>query len=277
VNIRFGVLTDVHAVQDVTRRASWHNPYDFAGVEERRSRALELFAKEGVDRLLLLGDLAHDGDIPSLRRILRPSGLDAPVLAVGGNHDGGQPTGQLARAGPESLSLPGWRAIGHGPVRVAGLRIARRAERRWASARPPALATWGEAPVLLASHFPVLSRTTALAERKLPYAGDLIDRAFVAEPLLGRGAPTVVACGHLHVRDSASSGPLLQLGLGAMVEPPFEATVLELRAEDSLLEISRTAHELGKAAEQRDPRLAPREESWVFEPGRGWRGARPGA
>jgi hypothetical protein len=276
VTIRFGVLTDVHAVQDVTRRASWHNQYDFAGVEERRGRALELFAKEGIDRLLLLGDLAHDGDLPSLRRMLRPSALDARLLAVGGNHDGARPTGQLARAGPESLTLPGWRAVRHGPVRVAGLRVARRAKRRWASARPPALATWGDAPVLLASHFPVLSRAAVLAERKLPYAGDLIDRASVAEPLLARGAPTVVACGHLHVRDSASSGSLLQLGLGAMVEPPFEATVLDLSVGDLSLEVNRTAHELGEAAEQRDPRLSPREQSWIFEAGRGWREASAG-
>lgn len=270
MNIRFGVLTDVHAVQDVTRRAAWHNPYDFAGVEERRSRALELFAKEGTDRLLLLGDLAHDGDLPSLRRMLRPSGLDAPVLAVGGNHDGRRPTDQLARAGPESLTLPGWRAVRHGPVRVAGLRVARRAERRWASARPPALTTWADAPVLLASHFPVLSRAAVLAERKLPYAGDLIDRASVAEPLLARGAPTVVVCGHLHVRDSASSGSLLQLGLGAMVEPPFEATVLELAVEGGVVEVSRAAHELGQAREERDPRLVGASEIWRFETGRGW-------
>jgi hypothetical protein len=270
VSVRFGVLTDLHAVPDTTRRAAWHNAYDFAGVEQRRERALELFAEADVDRLLLLGDLAHDGDPPSLRRMLRPSHLGAPPLAVGGNHDGPRPTEQLAGAGPGPLTLPGWRAVRHGSVRVAGVRIVRRAERRWAAARPPALATWGAHPVLLASHFPLLSRTTALAARELPYAGDLVDRAAVAEPLVARKAPTVVACGHLHVRDSASSGSLLQLGCGALVEPPFEATLLELAGEGEAVEVTRAAHELGQAHERRDPRLVPARESWRFAPGRGW-------
>lgn len=269
--VRFGVLTDLHEVQDPTRQAAWHNAYDFAGVEARRKRALELFAEAGVDRLLLLGDLAHDGDLPSLRRMLRPDGLDVPMLAVGGNHDGPRPTERLAAAGPPSLTLPGWRAVRHGAVRVAGLRVVRRARRRWGAARPPVLATWGGDPVVLASHFPLLSRATTLTKRKLPYAGDLIDRMAVAGPLLARSAPTLVACGHLHVRDSASRGSLLQLGFGAMVEPPFEATVLELEVDGGAVEVTRVAHELGKAREQRDPRLVPARETWRFAPGRGWK------
>jgi predicted phosphodiesterase len=270
VKIRFGVLTDVHVVQDVTRQEAWHNPYDFAGVENRRDRALRLFESEAADRLLLLGDLAHDGDLPSLRRGLRPGAFAAAQLAVGGNHDGGRPTRALSRAGAESLKLPGWRAVSHGPVRVAGLRVAHRARLGWASARPPALATWGDAPVLLGSHFPVLSRKRPLAARGLPYAGDLIDRPALAQTLLGRPAPTVVACGHLHVRDSAASGSVLQLGFGAMIEPPFEATLLELVVNGGSVEVTRVAHELDEAREERDPRLVPARETWRFEPGRGW-------
>lgn len=271
MSVRFGILSDLHAVQDVTRRAAWHNPYDFAGVEERRERALELFAEAGVDRLLLLGDLAHDGDLPSLRRMLDPGLPAVPALAVGGNHDGARPTDQLARAGGSSLTLPGWRALGHGPLRVAGVRVVRRAKGRWAAARPPALATWGADPVLLASHFPLLSRTTALAERNLRSPRDLIDRAAVAQPLLARSAPTVVACGHLHVRDSAVVGSVLQLSFGPMVEPPFEATLLELAVGRGVVELTRVAHELGKAHEDRDPRLVAARERWRFEPARGWR------
>lgn len=277
MTIRFGVLTDVHVVQDVTRQESWHNPYDFAGVEERRDRALELFAREAVDRVLLLGDLAHDGDLTSLRRALRPGALAATRLAVGGNHDGERPTDRLSAAGPESLRLPGWRAVRHGPVRVAGLRVLRRARRGWVSARPPVLATWDEAPVLLASHFPVLSRARPLVSRGLPYAGDLADRPAVAEALLARSAPTVVACGHLHVRDSVTSGSLLQLGFGAMIEPPFEATLLELAVDGRSVEITRVAHELGEGPEERDPRLVPAHERWRFEPARGWFAGSDGA
>jgi Calcineurin-like phosphoesterase len=271
VQLRLGVLTDIHAVRDPARRAGWINPYDFAGALERCRQALELFASARVDRVLLLGDLTHDGDLPSVRKVLKVAASSVPLLAVGGNHDSPDPTAQIARAGGDAVGLPSWRAVGADTVRVAGLRALRRTERRWAAARRPALATWDDAPVLLASHFPVLSRTRALTERGLPYAGDLIDREAVAEALLARPGPTVVACGHLHVRDSAASGPLLQLGFGALVEPPFDATVLELSGEDGRVEVVRRAHELGTAHERRDPRLAPAEESWTFEPERGWR------
>lgn len=271
MQLRLGVLADIHAVQDPARRARWINRYDFAGVLERCERALELFASERVDRVVLLGDLAHDGDLPSLRQVLQAAASPLPLLAVGGNHDSPEPTAQIARAADDSVQLPGWRAVGAGSVRVAGLRVVRRAERRWAAARRPALATWEAAPVLLASHFPVLSRTRALTGRSLPYAGDLVDRAAVADALLARPGPTVVTCGHLHVRDSAASGPLLQLGLGALVEPPFDATVLDLTAEGAALQVARHAHELDTAPERRDPRLAPARETWSFEPGRGWR------
>ena len=154
---------------------------------------------------------------------------------------------------------------------MAGLRPARRAERRWAAARRPALRTWSDSPVLLASHFPVLSHLRVITGHGLPYAGDLVDRADVAQALAGRGAPTVIACGHLHVRYSVASGPLLQLGLGALVEPPFDATLLELEQAGPRLEVIRRTHELDRAPERRDPRLAPAEESWRFAPGRGWR------
>jgi Calcineurin-like phosphoesterase len=271
VQLRLGVLTDIHAVADPARRAAWINRYDFAGVLDRCERAVELFASERVDRVLLLGDLSHDGDLPSLRQVLRATASPVPLAAVGGNHDSPQPTTQIVRAGGDAVQLPGWRAVGAGSVSTAGLRVTRRAPGRWGAARRPALTTWGDAPVLLASHFPVLSRVRAVTERGLPYAGDLVDRAGVAGALRARTGPTLVTCGHLHVRDSVASGPLLQLGLGALVEPPFDATVLDLTAEGGRFGVVRHAHELASAPERRDPRLAPTREAWSFEPGRGWR------
>ena len=269
--LRVGVLTDLHHVQDPSRRAGWINRYDFAGVVERCERAIELFTREGVSRVLLLGDLAHDGDLASVRQIVRAAGSSVPLLAVGGNHDSPDPTKRIAAAGRDRVQLPGWRALGPDAVRLAGLRPARRARRRWAAARRPALTTWSDSPVLLASHFPVLSHVRAITGHGLPYAGDLVDHADVAQALVARGAPTVVACGHLHVRYSVASGPLLQLGLGALVEPPFDATLLELERKGRSLEVVRRARELDEARERRDPRLVPAEEIWRFAPGRGWR------
>ena len=86
-----------------------------------------------------------------------------------------------------------------------------------------------------------------------------------------------MACGHLHVRDSVTSGSLLQLGFGAMIEPPFEATLLELAVDGRSVEITRVAHELGEGPEERDPRLVPAHERWRFEPARGWFAGSDGA
>ena len=269
--MRLGVLSDIHVVQDVSRREAWHNAYDFAGVETRLRRALELFAREGVELLLVLGDLAHDGDLASLKRVLRVLAGGPPMRLVGGNHDGRRPSARLREAGAAAPELPGWRAVRvAGGLRLAGARVACRAVDRCRLARPPALATWGEDLVLLASHFPLLSRERVLTSRELPYAEDLLDREALAAPIMARSAPTVALCGHLHVRDSDSAGALLQLSCGALVEPPFEATVLELRARGEQLELERTAHELAHAPERRDPRLVPAREVWRFRPGSGW-------
>ncbi len=276
--MRAGVLTDIHISLDPERRASWHNAYDFAGVGERLGAGAELFAAERAELVLALGDLAHDGDAPSLLAALAPLASGPPLHVVGGNHDGARPTAALAALELDGVRLPGWRALraAH-PARLAGVRIERRRPRRWAMARPPALATWGEGPMLLATHFPVLSRAAEVRGRGLPYAGDLIDRDVLAARLLARTAPTIVICGHLHVRESVASGALLQVACGALIEPPFEATIIELEAGGDTLRITRTAHELGEAPERRDPRLAPAEETWSFNPRGGWRRSRPGS
>ena len=270
MTLRLGVLTDLHHVPDPERRAAWINRYDFPGVLERCERAAELFAREGAERVVLLGDLSHDGDVPSLRRVVRAVSSDLPLFAVGGNHDSPNPSARIAAAAGDPLRMLGWRALGRGPARLAGVRVVRRAKHRWAAARRPALASWGERPVVLASHFPVLSRVRALTERGLPHAGDLVDRAAVARSLTDRGAPTVVLCGHIHVRDSVADGPLLQFVLGATVEPPFDATLVGLEVEGDRVVVTRDAHELGRAPERRNPRLVGKHETWIFERGR-WR------
>jgi Calcineurin-like phosphoesterase len=279
--MRVGVLTDIHVVEDTGRTSSWHNRYDFAGVEERIARAAELFAAEGVEDVLVLGDLAHDGDEPSLRRALEPLTGGPPLHVVGGNHDGPGATAVLATLGVTELRLPGWRALpsADGRVGIAGVRVARRASGRWGLARRPALLTWRERPVLLATHYPVISRLEPVRAAALPYAGDLADREALAQPFVERAAPTVVVCGHLHVREGIAEGALLQLACCALVEPPFEATVLALEAAgEGALSVSRFAHELGGATElRRDPRLTSAEETWQFSPLRGWRRSRPGS
>ena len=268
--LRVGVLADLHVVGDPARSASWQNPYEFAGVEERCRRAARLFAREGVELVLLLGDLAHDGDRPSLSAAVRSSAAGVPVLVVSGNHDG--PAGVLEQAldgsGARLAPLEGERV---GGLLVAGLQAEREDPRVWRALGAADPGSWGDEAVLVASHFPVLSRAGRIRSHGLRFAGDMANREEMADRLRARQGPTVVVCGHLHVRDSCSSGRVLQLACGALVEPPFEATVLELVVRGSALVLSRQAHELDSRPEERNPRIVPAREAWRHTPGRGWR------
>jgi predicted phosphodiesterase len=258
-------------VEDTDRRQEWQNRYDFAGVEERCERAIELFADHDVDVVLLVGDLAEDGDVPLLRRALRLGRSAAPAFVVGGNHDGVGQLPRALRAEPGAARMIGARGREIGRVRLAGLPVTRREPGRWGSTRRPAVAGWGRGPAVFASHFPVLARGRALQEAGLRHPAGLLDRERVEEALRGRRHPTVVVTGHMHVRDSAAAGPILQISCGALVEPPFDATLLSLEADGDSVTVERTARELGAARERRNPRLAPDHERWRFTPGRGWR------
>lgn len=258
-------------MEDTSRRQEWQNRYDFAGVEGRRERALELFAGHDVDAVLLVGDLAEDGDLPVLRRALRLGRLDAPAFVVGGNHDGVGQLPRALRAEPGAARMLGARGRDVGDVRLAGLPVTRRRPGRWGSTRRPAVADWGRRPVVLASHFPVLARGPALHDAGLRHPAGLLDRERVEQALRRRRQPTVVVTGHMHVRDSATDGSILQLSCGALVEPPFDATLLTVEVDGGSVTVERRAHELGTARERRNPRLAPARERWRFAPGRGWR------
>lgn len=222
-----GVLGDIHLVDDTATGAAWHNAYDFDGVPDRLDRAAEAFVTADVDLVCLVGDLSHHAtatDLAPLARALEQ--VDAPVVVVAGNHDVG---GHLAlldalpdveAADPSGWLLNDWR--------LAGVQVAPGA---WFGARAvaaPAVEDWGDDPVLLLSHFPLLSHARQLAERGMPYPGDLLDRPTIAENLCRRQRPTVVMSGHIHARDSSNHGAVLQVVQGALVEAPYECSILEL-------------------------------------------------
>jgi hypothetical protein len=64
---------------------------------------------------------------------------------------------------------------------------------------------------------------------------------------------------------------ILQVSCGPLVEPPFDATVIAVEAEGDSVTVRRTARELGRAREQRDPRMVGARQRWRFAPGKGWR------
>jgi predicted phosphodiesterase len=263
--VRLGVVSDVHWHADGWPRASWHNPFDFAGVAARLDRALELFADADVDAVVVLGDLTHAGDEGSMRLVLDRLASFARhglVLAVPGNHDCVERDDQLERCCIDGVGVPGGAGTEVGGLRVFGMAI--ETDVRSGAFRSKRDAALGRVDVLL-SHFPVLSRASRLAGRGLAYAGDLLDQEQLAEQVGRRDRPLLVLSGHLHARESHAFGPVLQLTAGALVEPPFEVAVVEVERGPSDVLVRRRAVRLGPSAGVRDPVFAPAQESWSYD------------
>jgi hypothetical protein len=74
----------------------------------------------------------------------------------------------------------------------------------------------------------------------------------------------VALSGHIHTRCSQADGTVLQLTVGALIEPPFDATVVEIEPT----QVTRSARRLGPRASV-DPVLAPDRERWTWS-GEGW-------
>jgi predicted phosphodiesterase len=233
---RAGVITDVHLAPEGSPPGAWHNPYDFAGAESRLAAALELFAEEDVDAVFVLGDVAHYGDPPSFARVERTlASSPAPTWIAPGNHD-------LLEALPAFMTSPP--ADGRITVLTPG----------------DVDLDLGDGLAIVLSHYPLVSRQAELTARGLKYAGDLSNRAELLATLKRRPGPTVVFSGHLHVRDSAADGPVLQLLFPATIEHPYECAIVELEGR----EIRRRAIALHTTPAVSDPLLSAERETWLY-------------
>jgi hypothetical protein len=123
------------------------------------------------------------------------------------------------------------------------------------------LGGWAGGPdlVVIASHFPLLSEASRVAAAGLPYAGDLVNRLDLDGRLRSDGRPKLVLSGHIHARCSTHDGPLLQFTVGALIEPPFDATLVEIDGTS----VRRTARRLGEIAVT-DPVFAADDELWEW-------------
>ena len=182
----------------------------------------------------------------------------APLATVNGNHDL-----RLGEAFAESAREHGIRLLHEEPLELARVVVTGVAVGRGPA--PPqyvgeAVGVGGGADlVVVASHFPVLSEASRVAGAGLPYAGDLVNRADLEAELRSDSRPKVVLSGHIHARCSTHDGPLLQLMVGAVIEPPFDATIVEIDATS--LDVRRTARRLGEIAVT-DPVFAADDERW---------------
>jgi predicted phosphodiesterase len=264
--VRLGLLSDLHYELEPPAARSAINRYEQEEVPGRLAAARELFAEARVDAIVLLGDVTELGDQGALDAAFEPlRGASAPIGVVPGNHDRRAHGPVFERAAKRAgITMLNRQTLRVGRLTIAGIDV---------EPVEPGLPLYeaGSVPhlegddslVVLASHFPVLSQAQLLAAAGLPYYGDLLDRPDVATALVGSTTPIVIVNGHLHARCTATHRSLLQLTVGALVEPPFDCTVIEvsLGAE---VHVQRRAVRLGAPALV-NPVFAADEEQWRLD------------
>ena len=263
--MRIGVLSDLHCELEPTG-SRWINDFEPQHLDRRTDAALAWFAEARVDLILLLGDIVQHVVASDLAHVFaRLAAADvAPLATVKGNHDL-----RLGNEFAERAREHGIRLLYEEPLDIEGIAVTGVAVERGPA--PPQyvgrFAGWGGRPdlVVVASHFPVLSEASRVAAAGLPYAGDLVNRADLEGRLGADPTPKVLLSGHIHSRCSANHGLLLQCTVGALIEPPFDATIVEIDA--SALSVRRTARRLGEIAVT-DPVFAADEEHWRWVDGR---------
>ncbi len=285
--MRIGLLSDLHCDLAPSRERSWINRYEPLKLERRLEDAARIFMSDRPDLVLLLGDTTELGDRQAFDSVFtRMQGLNRPVMlqfpgnnvgpitvaTVAGNHDGGfdfRDAGESALA--ESARMRAIHFLNANSIDVTGVTILGAgleptapgsSEFRGSLSTPPR-----DGPLtIVASHFPLISHEAEITAAGFPYSGDLMNREALETQLQHARVPTVVCSGHVHARCSATSGCILQLTVGAMIEPPFDCTIVDIDfpGDDSIL-VWRRVYRLGNRAAV-DPVLAPEDEHWE------WRG-----
>ena len=258
--MRIGVLSDLHCELEPSG-SRWINVFEPEHLDRRTDAALEWFAEARVELILLLGDVVQFANAADAAHIFaRLAAADvAPLATVNGNHDL-----RLGEEFAESAHEHGIRLLYQEPLELAGVAFSGVGIDRGAA--PPQyvgeLGGRGDAElVVVASHFPVISEASRVAAAGLPYAGDLVNRADLEDKLRSDARPKLVLSGHIHARCSTHEGPLLQLTVGALIEPPFDATIVEI--DPTSLSARRTARRLGEIAVT-DPVFAADDELWQW-------------
>lgn len=204
---------------------------------------------EGIDRLVVLGDLADDGDQASLGEALDLlEASSAPSVVCMGNHDCEERLTALVEA------VEGRR------TELAGVLLSDAGD----DEHDGALSGGSDPEGAVLSHFPLLATEAALAAAGLAHPGDLMNREVLARQL-AEGPPVIVLSGHLHVRGVLAAGPVLQVLAPALIEPPWQCLVLDVTESAVGLRAVATAPVPDGI---RLPVLGPAESTWRFDGGR---------
>jgi predicted phosphodiesterase len=283
--MRIGLLSDLHYDIAPSRERAWINSYEPLGLEQRLDAAVRIFTRDRPDLILLLGDTAERGDRKSFDRVfarlqeLNGSRLlqstsgsagSIAIATVAGNHDVASDSSDVGEGAlASSARLREIRFLNADTARVSDLTLlgvgieattAGGATFRGALRAPPR-----NGPLtIVASHFPLLSHAAEIIAARLPHSGDLVNRVDLETELQSARVPTLALSGHVHARCSASSGYVLQLTVGAMIESPFDCTTVDTEfRDDGAILVRRRVHTLGTAAAV-NPVFAPEDERWAW-------------
>jgi predicted phosphodiesterase len=246
--VRVGVVSDIHVTPDLAKTGRWNELLHYDRSLPRLAKVLDWFAGEALDAVFVLGDLTEDGDLESLRDALDAlaSGLDVPGYVLAGNHDAA-----IEHLGQEVDARPPLALVNDGLVRTVPFGTAHQQWHGGYRFTVDVVAPDTDDLLILASHYPLITRQRALEARGLRYAGDIEDIEAQTAALSARRAPTVVLTGHAHVGDAHAEGRVLQLVNPPVVEGDGWASIVaidpvgvverEIRAIDANT-VRRTTH-----------------------------------
>jgi predicted phosphodiesterase len=279
--MRLAVIADTHVVvgDRAHEHVEWHNTFQLEDSRERLATAIAHSHLRDADVLVILGDLVHFGDRPSLEAVVDiVRSYPAPVVLLSGNHDVGEHGVRLedviADAGSAASNV--WSPLSaRPPTAVQGLFDAAgiglqviEVTSMWPTpshpfgveARVVVDAPLGS-PGMTMTHFPLLDFQRRCEEAGFLYSGHLAQLA--EAPDLDRGwAPHIVLNGHLHVRAVETQGSTLQLSFAALIEAPYDIATLDIERRGAGVDLSYVCVSVRPVDEARVPVLDGPEARW---------------
>jgi hypothetical protein len=237
-----------------------------------------------VDAIVVLGDLAHFGDRTSLTGVVDHSAtVEPPVLLLSGNHDvltdGVRLEQIIDAAEPKQVWCPRRLATADalrdvfddGGVAVDVHEVTGMHRRTQPfDVESHSLIENAARPLLLLTHFPVLSFEQACRDAALLYSAHLAYLSpLPAPPVAGR--PTIALSGHLHLRAVATEADTLQISFAALVEAPYEVAAVDVDVAPGQIDVRYECASVREIDRSKLPVLAPASGVWSWSAGSGWR------
>jgi hypothetical protein len=239
--VRFAVMSDTHLAPAGTQDGRWNNVLRRSVSGQLVEAAVGDIAAAGHDRVMLLGDVSDLGTADAVRAVLAAaSAAGLQPWAVPGNHDVSSDPDTVAQAVAGcagSVAVRREHLGGPGQILVCGpgLRSPDGGQTCQATGLPD-LAGERSRLLLWTSHYPALSMAFRLRPLGLRYSGDLENLPDVQAVIGGFRGPVLVLHGHLHTSVVGQDGPVLQIGVPAIVEWPHAWTEVSIHlASDEVI------------------------------------------